>query len=202
MEREAKAGNAGTNDANRPPKVGWDWTGAHDLVVLSFDDKMVRLSNQMTKSSASTKDLIAAISAAVMRWQDATQRYDEAVGARLDLSTSERQCLACLVHGARPARDIARATHLTRAAVTTLVDRLERRGLVRRAADAEDRRQVLVSMTAKAKRLTGQFYAAIAAEGAGLLARYSREELATVLDFIEAAVALQEKYMGLLERGE
>jgi DNA-binding MarR family transcriptional regulator len=156
----------------------------------------------MAKSSNLTKDLITAIGAAVMRWQDVTARYDEAVGARLDLSTSERQCLACLVHGARPARDIASATHLSRAAVTTLVDRLEARGLVRRAADTADRRQVLVSMTQKAKRLTGQFYAAIAAEGAELLARYSREELATILNFIEAAVVLQQRHMGFLEDGE
>jgi DNA-binding MarR family transcriptional regulator len=156
----------------------------------------------MPKSSDASKDLIAAIGAAVMRWQDATARYDEAVGARLGLSTSERQCLACLVHGARPAREIARATHLTRAAVTTLVDRLEARGLVRREADVEDRRQVFVSMTPKARRLTGQFYAAIAAEGEEFLARLSREQLASILDFIEAAVALQEKHMALLECGK
>ncbi len=154
----------------------------------------------MTKSSApSSEELIAAIGAAIMRWQDATGRYDEEVGARLGLSMSERQCLACLAHGPRPARDIADAAHLTRAAVTTLVDRLEERGLVRRTPDSTDRRQVLVSMTSKAERLTAQHYGPIAAEGAALLATFSRAELATILKFVEGALELQQRHIERLE---
>src|SRR5215510_8385918 len=102
----------------------------------------------MPKSSdSSSDDLIAAIGGAIMRWQDATALYDEKVGERLALSMSERHALACLAHGSRPARDLADATRLTRAAITTLVDRLEERGLVRRTPGTEDRREVLVSMT-------------------------------------------------------
>lgn len=126
-----------------------------------------------------------------MRWQDATALFDEEVGERLKLSMSERQCLACLVQGPRPAREIADATKLTRAAVTTLLDRLEARGLLRRTPDEHDRRQVLVAMTAEAERLTMQYYGPIAAEGADFLANFSQEQLATILGFIEGALELQ-----------
>ena len=155
----------------------------------------------MPKSSPPTsEDLIAAIGAAVMRWQDATAHYDEAVGERLGLSMSERQCLAALAHGPRPARDIAAATHLTRAAITTLVDRLEERGLVRRTRGTEDRRQVLVSMTPKAQRVTEQYYGPIASAGAAFLAGFSSTELATILKFIEGALALQQRQIERLEQ--
>lgn len=126
-----------------------------------------------------------------MRWQDATALFDEEVGERLKLSMSERQCLACLAHGARPAREIASATRLTRAAVTTLLDRLEARGLLRRTPDENDRRQVLVAMTAEAERLTMQYYGPIAAEGTDFLASFSRAQLAAILKFIEGALDLQ-----------
>jgi len=155
----------------------------------------------MPKSSPrSIDELIAAIGAAVMRWQDATARYDETVGERLDLSMSERQCLAALAHGPRPARDIAEATHLTRGAITTLVDRLEQRGLVRRTPGTQDRRQVLVSMTPKAQRVAAQYYGAIAAEGAAFLAGFSRADLTTILKFVEGALALQQRQIERMER--
>jgi DNA-binding MarR family transcriptional regulator len=155
---------------------------------------MIRISNYMPKSSPpSSEELIAAIGAAIMRWQDATALYDEEVGARLGLSMSERLALGCLVHGPRPARDLAEAAHLTRAATTALIDRLAERGLVRRTPDATDRRQVLVSMTPKAQRATAAFYGPIAAEGAAFLAGFSHAELATILKFIEGALELQQR---------
>lgn len=49
--------------------------------------------------------------------------------------------------GALPVGKIARAMNLTQATVTTIVDRLEGRGLVQRERGTHDKRQVLVSMT-------------------------------------------------------
>ncbi|MBO0763549.1 MAG: MarR family transcriptional regulator [Hyphomicrobiaceae bacterium] len=162
---------------------------------------MIRLSNYMPKSGdPSSEDLIASIGAAVMRWQDAAALYDEEVGARLGLSLTERQCLACLTRGPRPAREIAEATRLTRAAITTLVDRLEERGLVRRTPDTADRRQVLVSITPKARRQTAQYYGPIAAAGAVFLAGFSRAELAAIRKFVDGALELQQGQIARLER--
>lgn len=142
-------------------------------------------------SSSPPLDRLQAIGVAIMRWQDATALFDEEFGVREGLSASERQCLAALAHGPRPAREIADATRLTRASVTTLVDRLESRGLLRRTADDKDRRQVLVSLTAKAKSLARRYYGPIAAEGAKFLAGFSEQEHATILKFMDGALALQ-----------
>lgn len=147
-------------------------------------------------------DLAAQIGKAIMQWQDMTSLFDAEVGERLKLSMSERQCLACLTLGPRPAREIANATRLTRAAVTTLLDRLEERGLVRRTPDAHDRRQVLVVMTAEAKRLTMRYYGPVAAAGAEFLGEFSREQLATILAFVEGATALQQDQIDRLRNSK
>lgn len=52
-----------------------------------------------------------------------------------------------------PATDIARAAHLTSGAMTTRIDGLEQRGLVRRRQSNSDGRSVLVRLTAAGLKL-------------------------------------------------
>ena len=59
-------------------------------------------------------------------------------------STDFASLCLLLVHGAAPAGLLAELTGLTTGAVTGLVDRLERAGLVRREVDPGDRRKVIV----------------------------------------------------------
>lgn len=47
----------------------------------------------------------------------------------------------------RTAGDLMRESHVTSGAITNRIDRLERRGWVRREGDPSDRRQVLVGLT-------------------------------------------------------
>lgn len=146
------------------------------------------------KSSSRNRDEAAsAIGQLVMRWQDVTQAYDEAVGERLDLNAAERRALSFLYGGAQPAGAIAAATSLTPAAVTALVDRLEARGLLLRERSADDRRKVMVAVTDKAREATGRYYMPLAAEGERFMQKFSAEELKTVLAFLEGAIAMQEK---------
>lgn len=161
------------------------------LVLLNFDHLIIRYSDQMTKSTLSRSDLMQAIIVAIMRWQDATALFDEEIGTRLGLSKNEQRCLGALVHGPRPAREIAVATRLTRAAVTTLLDRLENRGLLTRQQDKADRRQVLIALTQKARELNEAYYGPIAAKGARFLASLTTAELNAALKFLEGAMNLQ-----------
>jgi len=68
--------------------------------------------------------LIEQLGLVIVRWQDATQKYDEAVGEIYGLSAAERLCLSFLWPGPQTASAIARETRLTPAAVTSLIDRL------------------------------------------------------------------------------
>jgi DNA-binding MarR family transcriptional regulator len=56
--------------------------------------------------------------------------------------------------GGMSAGELARAGHLSPAAVTAALDRLERAGYVRRVRDHEDRRRVLVEVTDRMQKLT------------------------------------------------
>ena len=156
---------------------------------------------EVKKSMPARAHLIADIGTAVMRWQDATQAFDGAVGERLALNSAERRCLSFLFAGPQSASAIADAVGLTRAAVTSLVDRLEERGFVKRHRDQRDRRQVKVAVTDAARKSTMKYYGAIAAQGADLLGGMSDAELRTLKNFFETALALQQRHVSIIRSG-
>ena len=154
-------------------------------------------------SSGKRNELGAAIGVAVMRWQDATQAFDEAVGQLYDLNGPERRCLSFVSLGPQTASAIAKETALTPAAITALIDRLEARKLVQRRPDARDRRKVLVEATDKTRELIRDTYLPTAQAGAKLLASYSVEELTAVKRFLEDALDLQQRMtVKLSDRGQ
>jgi DNA-binding MarR family transcriptional regulator len=155
-------------------------------------------SSESNSRGAQLSGLADAVSGTAARWRDATEAYDEAVGARLSLNGAERRALAFLLGGPRPAGAIAEATRLTPAAVTALIDRLERRTLVRRARDADDRRKVMVEMTDEARKLAADYHEPLADEEGRFLAGFTGSELAIILRFLEGATEVQERYLEAL----
>lgn len=143
-------------------------------------------------SSAGKQKLIATIAGTVMRWQDATQKYDEAVGAIYELNAAERHCLSLLWQGAQPPGVIAKTIGLTPPSVTALVDRLEARGFVTRSPDPDDRRRMKIAITKKTAKLTADVYLPLAAKGEALLSRYTEAELTAIARFADEALAVQE----------
>src|SRR5689334_15693625 len=123
-------------------------------------------------SSPEQTALIDELGRLVVRWQDSTQKHDEAVGEIYGLSAAERLCLSFLWPGPQTASAIAREIRLTPAAVTALIDRLEKRGFVRRKADPTDRRKVLVESADEAHKVTAEAYLPLGAAGAELLKKY------------------------------
>ena len=143
-----------------------------------------------------------AIGQTIMRWQDATEAFDDAVGQPHDLNSADRRCLSFVSQGPRTASAIAKETALTPAAVTALIDRPEARGLVHRRPDASDRRKVLVEATDKTRDLILATYAPTARAGVEFLAHYSLKELATIRRFLEEALALQQRMTAALVERE
>jgi DNA-binding MarR family transcriptional regulator len=153
-------------------------------------------------SSPNKDALIAELGTLVMRWQDATQRYDEAVGARWHLNASERLCLSFLMHGPQAASAIAAETRLTPAAVTALIDRLAGRNFVRRRPDPDDRRKVMVELAPAAYALVEAAYAPLQVAGAAMLAQYSEAELAVFARILTDSIAQQQRFTEQLAKGE
>ncbi|HEY9012026.1 MAG TPA: MarR family transcriptional regulator [Devosia sp.] len=150
---------------------------------------------ESTESTLSTSELIRTVGALVVRWQDSTQMLDEAVGELYGLSASERHCLSFLWPGPQSATAIARAIRLTPAAVTALIDRLEKRGYVVRQPDPDDRRKVLVAASTRTAELTREVYEPLGRRGAELLSQFSDDELRAFIRMLEASVEMQQQQL-------
>lgn len=156
---------------------------------------------EQNMSSVDKDALIEAIGRIVVRWQDATQKYDETVGEIYGLNASERLCLSFLWPGPQTASAIAREIRLTPAAVTSLIDRLEKRGFVRRVPDPNDRRKVWIEAADEAMRVTREAYLPLGEAGARNLAKYSPAELEAVRAILSEGIAIQEAMQAtLIER--
>ena len=117
--------------------------------------------------------------------------FSEAIAARLGISSSDLECLDLIATGrAETAGELAAATGLTTGAVTGIVDRLERAGLARRERDESDRRRIYVRLLAEGRRRVEPYYRSLAKSMADLLATYSDEEIALLLDFFTRSHAV------------
>jgi DNA-binding MarR family transcriptional regulator len=140
------------------------------------------------------KQLVGEIGRATQAYQRATDGFDDAVGRILDLNPTDLRCLDWLTDGPMSAGALAQATGLSSAATTTLLDRLEAGGYVRRARDSHDRRRVLIDLTASGRERLWDLYGPLASEGASLLERFSGAELAALRDFLVDATGLVDRH--------
>ena len=104
----------------------------------------------------------------------------------LDLGPAETNALANLSDGAgRTVSQLAKASGTRPTTLTSVLDRLERRGLITRTNRADDRRSVLIELTPSGVEVTTEIMRAIAQLDRRLLRGASRESatgIRTVLD--------------------
>jgi DNA-binding MarR family transcriptional regulator len=155
---------------------------------------MNSLKSKDSPHAARRQALIAAIGMATQAFQRSTDAFDDVVAQRLGLNRTDLRCLDWLFDGPKTAGQLAAATGLSSAATTTLLDRLERRGLVRRVRDATDRRKVLVEMTDLGWQQTNELYVPLAQEGARMLDQYTDTQLTAMRDHLLAATALIDQH--------
>jgi DNA-binding MarR family transcriptional regulator len=142
--------------------------------------------------------LVAAVGRATQAYQRATDGFDDAVGRALGLNPTDLRCLDWLTEGPMSAGELGTATGLSSAATTTMLDRLERKGFVRRERGGPDRRKVMVELTPHGRRVIGELYGPLAADGAALLGRFSDEQLVMMRDFLVSATELVDAHRARL----
>jgi DNA-binding MarR family transcriptional regulator len=120
-------------------------------------------------------------------YQRSTQAFDDAVGRALDLNSTDLRGLDWLADGPKSAGELSAGTGLSSAATTTLIDRLVAKGFVERVADPDDRRRVLVRMTAEGGRRVAPFYGPLVAEGGKLLAGFSAADIDRMAAWLDDA---------------
>ncbi len=119
--------------------------------------------------------------------------FHQAIADRLGLHPTDHKCADLIIrNGAMTSGRLAELTGLTTGAITGVVDRLESRGMVRRAADPRDRRRVIVEIVkndAVECRMRDLFQG-ISDGTRALLDGYSDAELALILDFVRRSNAM------------
>jgi hypothetical protein len=99
--------------------------------------------------------------------------FHQAIADRLGLHATDHKCADLIMrNGAMTSGRLAELTGLTTGAITGVVDRLESRGLARRATDPRD------------------LFKGIAEGSRALLDGYSDPELALILDFVRRSNAM------------
>jgi DNA-binding MarR family transcriptional regulator len=128
-------------------------------------------------------DLIEELSREVRAAQGAVDQMDDAACRALGINRTDGRCLDVIDReGPVAAGRLAEASGLTTAAVTAVIDRLERAGYARRVGDPDDRRRVLVELTPLARERADVIWGPFAMFRE-VLSRYTVEQLELLRDF-------------------
>jgi DNA-binding MarR family transcriptional regulator len=111
--------------------------------------------------------------------------FGQTVANRVGISSSDLECLDFLnIDGRVTAGRLAELTGLTTGAITGVVDRLEKAGLVRRERDDNDRRKVFIAIVPENVAKVGRFYEHLQRGMLELWGSYSDAELKLLLRFM------------------
>jgi DNA-binding MarR family transcriptional regulator len=141
--------------------------------------------SRRVNSKSGRKEALVALLDAGREYSTAAILMHNIVAERFGLSLTELKTLDVLQRsGALTAGDISRHTHLATASVTSLIDRLEKKRLVRRSRDTGDRRRVLVKLTATLEKEIAPLFSALAKRMLKRFERYTPAETALIRDFL------------------
>jgi len=121
--------------------------------------------------------------------------FHQAVADKLGLNVTDTRCFELMSRYSQPpvtAGYLARITGLTTGAVTGVLDRLEKAGLVERFRDPADRRKVFVRPRPEAFRRFGRLYEGLASASLKLASSYSTKELELIKDYLLGVIGIIE----------
>jgi DNA-binding MarR family transcriptional regulator len=141
----------------------------------------------MLEKSAHTakQEILEALVRAGRENSDATVLFHAIVAEQLGLNSTDYKVMSILERlGALSAGEIARYSGLATASVTDLIDRLEKKGFVRRVPDPNDRRRIRVEPVVDRVTAARKFFASAERSLARLYERYPDQDLAVIADFL------------------
>jgi DNA-binding MarR family transcriptional regulator len=146
-----------------------------------------------TRNSRKRVNLLSAAINAIYGGSSAAVFFHDAVAEQIGLSAIEEKTLLMLSGGHLTAGEIATNTGLTTPSVTSLIDRLELKGFVRRVRDTADRRRVYVEADPKKLGELMQVFGSMQGQFDDLLAPYTDDQLTTITDYLTRAAQRSQK---------
>lgn len=146
-------------------------------------------------SNGRRERVIQALGEAIRAYQNALDKADDAVAEILGINRTDARALDIVdQHGRITAGQLATEAGLTTGAITAVVDRLERGGLIRRVRDEDDRRRVWLEVTPAASEAMGQLFEPMVAEARRRFDGYSTAELERLTEFVAIVSELTEAH--------
>ncbi|MEO0602258.1 MAG: MarR family transcriptional regulator, partial [Myxococcota bacterium] len=155
-----------------------------NTLIIKILDRVNKFSHQCRPNGSMTRHDPPSPSALVAQCRAlyaAIDRLDQEASARAGVTRSDLRALNQLEQGPVRAGRLAEALGLSSGAVSTLIDRLERRGLARRERDPDDRRVVLVAPEPRMFELLAPLYRSVAERIGALAESYDPSELRAAL---------------------
>ena len=113
----------------------------------------------------------------------------------LDLNAHEGiAMLALWYEGPMTMSDLGERIPLSRAAVTSLTDRLESRGFVKRVEDAHDRRRTVLTPSIEPARMTEALWQTYSSDIVALASEFSDSDWATITRFLGLAESVSSRH--------
>ena len=118
-----------------------------------------------------------------------------AIAEKMNLNPTDAECIDFLIEmGPSTAGDLAKVTRLTTGAITSVIDRLQKAGFVKRENDPHDRRKVIITFIPKKHGKAKQYYAAMAKDVYELFSDYTESKLKLLIQHSDALTAIFQKH--------
>ncbi len=151
-------------------------------------------------SKLKANDIVDRFRAASRQYSDASVFMHEAIARKAGLSGTDHKYLGLILqHRELTAGDISRLTGLTTGAVTGLIDRLEKKKLLKRQLSKDDRRKVIIIPNAEnSMKLLQPIFGELEQKTAELIASFSEREIRIIEQYFTGATAIMKETTGNL----
>ncbi len=147
--------------------------------------------------------LPAQVTASLRALSTEIDRLDEAAADRYGLNRTDMRALDIVGRvGPLAPTALARMLGITTGGVTSVLDRLERAGYIRRRPDPGDRRRVEVEATQATQARDQEVFGDLIRKTSGLLATYTDDQLLIIDDFLTRTRELTAAYADALTKSD
>ncbi len=154
------------------------------------------MSSHRPSSSSKREDLLEAVINASRESSTTAVFFHTSIAERVGLGATETKTLFLLSRlGPLTAGEIAQHTGVTTPSVTSLLDRLESKGFVRRVRDPHDRRRVIVERNEERLAELNGLFNSLQENFRDFLETYNDDQLATIVDFLTRAAQRSQEFI-------
>jgi len=117
--------------------------------------------------------------------------FVQTVAESSGMHTTDIKCLDFLVEARSvTAGDLARFTGLTTGAITAVIDRMEKAGFIKRTADSNDRRKIIIKLLVEHPKHSQVVHSLFTNQMPKILSEYTSNEIAIITDWNSKLISL------------